>query len=177
MRPSTEEIVFCPQCGARAEGERFCRFCGANLARVSEVMSASGATRRLEPSGQAGSTVRIFSGGTVSNRRKTLDGHTTLAVFGGIEIDLTKGEWPAGEVTISVVSIFGGTEIIVPDDVAVRVSGITFCGGYEVDGESSGGLIQGNDYSSDQYDRTERRLHVKAATFFGGMEIRGPKKK
>jgi cell wall-active antibiotic response 4TMS protein YvqF len=173
-----EPVLFCPQCGARTEGGKFCRSCGTNLVVISEAISQPAFNQGLDAIGSSGTTVRIFGGGAVSNQGKELNNHTTLAVFGGIEIDLTAAPLPVGELKINVISIFGGTEIIVPDDVGVRISGITLFGGYEVlKKDSSGGLFHINDYYTPGYEHTARRVHINATTLFGGFDIRKPKRR
>jgi hypothetical protein len=166
--------MFCPKCGAEAGTSRFCRSCGTNLAIVSDLLE-EGDPSSL-PTAPMGSrtTLTLFHSSYVSNERD-LNGHTAVAVFGGTQIDLAAAPLAIGETRINVVSVFGGTDILVPDDVAVRVTGISIFGGVNVRGrEISSGILSVNQYESPGYAVAARRLHIDATSIFGGTKIRTP---
>jgi Cell wall-active antibiotics response 4TMS YvqF/Domain of unknown function (DUF1707) len=54
-----------------------------------------------------------------------------LAFMGGAQLDLREAVLPPGEIEISIFTIWGGVEIIVPPDVEVDVSGIAIMGAFE----------------------------------------------
>ena len=173
-----EPVEFCPKCGVRTEGSRFCRTCGTNLEMISQVISRPADERGLVTAQSGRSTVRVFSGGAVSNSRQQLDGHSTVAVFGGVEIDLTAAPLPAGETKINIVSVFGGTDILVPEDAGIRITGITLFGGFQVGKKDSfGGLFHVNDYRSPGYEQKTRRVHIDATSIFGGFEVKKPRRR
>ncbi len=168
-----EPILFCPQCGSQNNSGKFCRRCGTNLVIVSEAISKSQPDHLASTYASGGSTIRVFSGANITNRGKDLNGHTTLALFGGIKIDLTAAPLPDGEIVLNVISIFGGTEIVVPEDVGLQITGITICGGFEISKEdASGGLFHENDYYEPDYEQMPQRIHIKATTLFGGFEVK-----
>jgi predicted membrane protein len=102
-----------------------------------------------------------------------LHGHTTVSVFGGTELDLTAVPLAAGETRINVISVFGGTEVFVPDDVAIRVTGVSnFCGVKVRGRQLNNGIFSVNSYETPGYAQAVRRLHIDATSVFGGAKIK-----
>jgi Domain of unknown function (DUF1707)/Cell wall-active antibiotics response 4TMS YvqF len=56
---------------------------------------------------------------------------TAVCFMGGGEIDLRDARFAEREVTIRIVAIMGGCEVIVPEDATVRVTGIGIMGAFE----------------------------------------------
>jgi hypothetical protein len=54
---------------------------------------------------------------------------TTVAVMGGVEMDLTNAVLTARETVMTVVALMGGIEITVPDGIEVRMDVFAFMGG------------------------------------------------
>ena len=166
--------MFCPKCGAEAGTSRFCRSCGTNLAIVSDLLEEGDPSALRTSAPGSRTTLSLFHSAYLSSERD-LNGHTAVAVFGGTQIDLAAAQLPVGETRINVVSIFGGTDILVPDDVAVRITGISIFGGVNVRGRDlSSGIFTVNQYESPGYAVAARRLHIDATSIFGGAKIRTP---
>jgi hypothetical protein len=166
-------MIFCPKCGSGSESARFCRLCGTNLALVSDALSDAEPPGRVVATRGGGTTLGLFQTPTVSNSDRDLDGHSACSIFGGVTIDLTAGLLREGETSISVFAIFGGTEVFVPDDVAIRVTGVTIFGGVKVRGQQLGnGMFSPNDYSTPGYALSPRRLHIDATAIFGEVKIK-----
>ena len=165
--------MFCPKCGTQTESGKYCRSCGANLTRVAKVISDPELNRNYVAKRDSGTTVGVFNSAVVTNEGRNLDGHNVTAVFGGVKVDLTATPLPGGEIRINMVAIFGGIEVIVPDDVGIRVTGVTIFGGADVRGQSAGGgLFSINNYTTPNYERATRRLRLDATTIFGGVTIK-----
>lgn len=76
-------------------------------------------------------TVAVMSG-AVRKGRWRVEGETTVIAFmGGANIDLRDAEIHGDEITIRCIAVMGGIEVIVPEGIAVHVSGIPFMGGFE----------------------------------------------
>jgi predicted membrane protein len=117
-------------------------------------------------------TLNLFHSSRLSNETD-LNGHTAVSIFGGTRIDLTDGPVEVGETRISVISVFGGAEVFVPGDVAIRVTGISIFGGVKVRGrELSNGIFGVNQYETPGYAQATRRLHIDATSIFGGAKIK-----
>jgi hypothetical protein len=165
--------MFCPKCGSQSEAERFCRMCGTNLVLVSDALADPEAGSRFVATRGGGTTLGVFQAAAVSNVDRDLDGHSACSVFAGVTVDLTTAQLREGETSMSVFAIFGGAEVLVPDDVAVRVTGVSVFGGVKVRGHQVGnGIFSVNDYSTPGYAQHPRRLHIDATSIFGGVSIK-----
>src|SRR6201996_9296236 len=63
---------------------------------------------------------------------------TAFMLMGGGEIDLREARFAEREVSIHIVAIMGGCEIIGPEDATVRVTGIGIMGGFDHSGSGTG---------------------------------------
>ncbi|GAA3752335.1 hypothetical protein HDA32_004563 [Spinactinospora alkalitolerans] len=89
-----------------------------------------------------------------------------FAVMGGIEIDLREARFVRREVTIIANVIMGGMEIVVPDDIEVRVNGVGIMGAYGTDGKPSSVVEPGAPV-----------VHVVGIALMGGIGVtRKPRK-
>lgn len=168
-----EQVSFCPKCGTRSEGGKFCRACGTNLVAISNALTGSPPSPRFLRRRRGGTTLGLFNSAGVSNKGRQLDGHNGASLFGSVTLDLTAEPLAAGETRINAFSAFGNAEVLVPDDVAVRVTGISIFGGVNVRGERFGhGWFAQNDYVTPGYERATRRLHIDATAIFGEVKIR-----
>ena len=166
--------MFCPRCGGEAGNAKYCRLCGTNLTIVSELLDEGGTSGLRTVSTGNRITLNIFHSSGLSNERD-LNGHTAVGVFGGTEIDLTAAPMAAGDTKINVVSVFAGTEILVSDDVAIRITGVSIFGAVKVRGRQLGsGILNLNAYETPGYAHATRRLHIEATSIFGGLNIRTP---
>lgn len=163
--------MFCPKCGIEAGSARFCRSCGMSLAVVSNVLEGGGHSGRHTAAVGGGTTLNLFHSSRLSNDRD-LNGHTAVSVFGGTRLDLTARPLALGETGINVISVFGGAEIIVPGDVAIRITGISIFGGIEMPKRGGGGIFSVNRYETPGYAQSPRRLHIDVTSVFGGAKIR-----
>ena len=82
-----------------------------------------------------------------------------MALFGGVELDMRQAQISADGCKIHATALFGGVEIIVPDDWNVIITGTPIFGG--IDSKSRG---IGQKVSKDIY------IHCTVA--FGGVEIK-----
>lgn len=60
---------------------------------------------------------------------------TAASLMGHVEIDLREARFTTKHTTIQAHSLMGSVEVIVPDDVKVRVEGVGIMGGYWMDGD------------------------------------------
>jgi predicted membrane protein len=166
--------MFCPKCGAQQpDGSHFCRLCGTNLSIVSDAMSNAPAGQQAPAISFGGTTLALFHHQSITNENQSLDGHGAAAIFGGVMLDLTARPLPDGETRVSVYSIFGGVDVLVSEDIGVRVTGVSVFSGINVRGHQLGnGVLSVNEYLSPGYASTVRRIHIDATAIFGGIKIR-----
>ena len=164
--------MFCPKCGVEAGTAKFCRSCGTNLTVVSNVLEGGAVSSSGMIALGARTTLNLFQSSSLTNERD-LNGHSTVSVFGTTKIDLTAAPVGPGETRINVISVFGGTEIFVADDVAVRVTGVSIFGSVKLRGrELSNGVFRVNEYETSGYAQAPRRLHIDATSIFSGAKIK-----
>jgi hypothetical protein len=90
--------------------------------------------------------------------------HTTVAVMGGVDIDLTEARFAELETTITVCALWGGVEIVVPEDITVRVDGFGLLGAFE--NKTTGRGLPGGPV-----------LRITGLAVMAGVEVKHPKRK
>lgn len=106
--------------------------------------------------------VAIFGGATRKNAWRVRKNTSVMAVFGGVDLDLTQATFEAHDLTFNVFCLFGGVEVTVPPGTDIDSQVISVFGGTEV------GRIAPPDSSLP-------KIQVKGFCGFGGVEIRNPK--
>lgn len=89
---------------------------------------------------------------------------SAIAFMGGGQLDLTRATFADRECTIQVFAFMGGIEVIVPEDITVRVTGFGFMGGFDHKGSHEG-------------PPGAPILTVSGVAFMGGVEVRPPKRR
>lgn len=106
--------------------------------------------------------VNVFSGGERQIVSQNFRGGKVSAVFGGIELDLTKARMAPGRNEIEIACVFGGATIIVPDNWYVTIEVTPVLGGFS----DSRKLSPGRTVDSSS------QLVLRGAVVFGGGEIK-----
>jgi len=106
--------------------------------------------------------VAIFGGGKRKIMTQDFRGGSVISIFGGAEIDLTESTLADGNNAIEMLSIFGGTKLIVPVEWNVKIEVVSIFAGF-------------NDKRSDRpdyrYDQ-QKVLYIRGFVLFAGGEIR-----
>lgn len=98
-----------------------------------------------------------FSAQNVEFDNETFKGSDLTAVFGGVKCDLTKAIIE-NDVVINATSVFGGIDILVPENVKVKIKSSSIFGGVDEKRKS---------------DTTEgHTIYVNATCIFGGVDIK-----
>jgi DUF1707 SHOCT-like domain len=111
--------------------------------------------------GTPGSTVSIaiMSGARRTGRWVVPRNYVSVAVMGGVELDLREAQFSEAVVTLHAYTVMGGIQITVPEDVEVDVSGVAFMGGF--DHNASGPGVPG-----------APQVRVLGFALMGGVEVR-----
>lgn len=105
--------------------------------------------------------IAIFGGATRKGRWRVPKQSTAVAVFGGVEIDLTEAIFESTEIEITGFWCFGGMEIKAPAGVEIRDRTAGIFGGTEIKG--LGDPLPGAPV-----------ITIKGASLFGGVSVTGP---
>ena len=103
--------------------------------------------------------VAVFGGRERYINSLAFRGGKIVSVFGGSKLDLTGAQLANGEAELEIVSIFGGSTLIVPTDWNVKIEVFNIFGGY------------GDKRVRGQVD-FKKTLIVKGVAIFGGGEIK-----
>jgi len=104
--------------------------------------------------------VAVFGGGERKVVTPNFKGGRMVAIFGGSKVDLTHCNIAPGDrPMVEVVSMFGGSGLIVPSDWNVKVEVFNIFGGY----------VDKRIPSQVDYNKT---LIIKGVTIFGGGEVK-----
>ncbi|MFJ5232547.1 DUF1707 domain-containing protein [Kitasatospora sp. NPDC088391] len=123
-------------------------------------LAAPAAGPALPPArAESPSMVAVFGAAVRKGRWRVGSRLKAVAVFGGVEIDLTDAVFESPEVVIEVVAVFGGVEVRVPENVSLHGGGTGIFGGFEVREQTSA-------------DPHAPVVRIKGAAVFGGVEAR-----
>jgi predicted membrane protein len=77
--------------------------------------------------------IRII-GGMRRRGRSSLDRNiVSVALIGGIDLDLSEAEFTSSEVTLTLIALLGGVDITAPQGVNVVVGGFSLLGGRDIE--------------------------------------------
>lgn len=120
------------------------------------------ANKMIETSKQNGNNVRsgcaTFSGQDLIYDGELFDGAELTAVFGGLKCDI-RNAIIENDCAISATAIFGGIDILVPDNVNIKINSNSIFGG--VSDKNHHSPIQG-----------APTVYINATCMFGGVDIK-----
>jgi hypothetical protein len=101
----------------------------------------------------------ILGGGDRGGRWRVAERVVVVNVFGGADLDLREATLAGTETTIWVISLFGGSDIIVPEGVNAELSSFALLGGDDLKLEGpappTGAPV----------------VHVRTVSIFGGTDV------
>jgi predicted membrane protein len=104
----------------------------------------------------------IFGGGDRIIRSQHFKGGRITAVFGGSRFDMLKTKLEPGKNVIDVFCLFGGTNLVIPDDWNIKIRTMSIFGGFGDKRRVATGT-QSNE---------ETQLIITGLVIFGGGEIK-----
>lgn len=99
-----------------------------------------------------------FSGQNIDYTNERFDGAELTAVFGGIKCDLRNARLE-NDAVINVCAVFGGIDILVPDNVSIKTNSTSIFGG-----------ISNDKHKNDSGNTVT--LYVNGTCMFGGVDIK-----
>lgn len=109
---------------------------------------------------ESGTTVALLGGSETRSRSQHFEHADVAAVLGGATLDLREARVVPGA-RVDAFALFGGVEVIVPDDMRVTLHGLPLFGG--LDDKTSGNGTLTDDAPV---------LDVRATALFGGVEVK-----
>ena len=73
--------------------------------------------------------VGVMSGGKAKGRWRVGQSVTAIAVMGSAELDFRQAEIDSAEVSVTALAVMGGVDVIVPEGIAVELTGLPIMGG------------------------------------------------
>ncbi|MFF3071067.1 DUF1707 domain-containing protein [Kitasatospora sp. NPDC057904] len=108
---------------------------------------------------EAPQMVAIFGGASRKGRWRVGSHLKVVAVFGGVDIDLSDAVFESPEVVIDVLALFGGVEVRVPENVSLHGGGVGIFGGFDVKEQTA----------ADPYAPVVR---IRGTAIFGGCDAK-----
>lgn len=109
--------------------------------------------------GQKGTTyTATFSGQDVKFDGEKFNLTEANAIFGGIKLDLRKAIIDS-DCVINLSAIFGGVDILVPEDINVKINSTSIFGGV-------------SDKRNNKTNKAEHTIYINATCMFGGADIK-----
>lgn len=102
----------------------------------------------------------VFWGDSKKVNSKSFKGGNINAIFGGCEIDLTNTVFENKEARISILCLFGGIDLKLPNNCIVVNNGVGIFGGFE------------EKLSSIKDDESTQKLIIEGSAIFGGVSIK-----
>jgi len=85
----------------------------------------------------------------------------SIAFFGSSELDFRQAELEEDVTQVVAVSVFGGSKVIIPQDMPVTLSGLSIFGGRKMKRSQPKGLSPAS----------AKALHINAISIFGGFTV------
>jgi hypothetical protein len=104
--------------------------------------------------------VSIFEGSALRPVSHAFRGGTIHTVMGGTNLDLRRTELDPGGGVLEVTTVYGGTDITVPDSWLITVDRTTVIGGTRIDVRLP-----------DELEDRAPHLVIRACTVFGGLSV------
>lgn len=113
-------------------------------------------------------SVAVMSGCERSGVWTVSADHSAVAVMGGVVIDLCQARLQSPETTIRAFAVWGGIQILVPDDVHVVTDGIGLMGGFA----EESGTGKKDSRPVRQAPPGAPTIRVTGLALMGGVEVR-----
>lgn len=99
-----------------------------------------------------------FSGQTIDFDKEEFKGCSLSAIFGSVKCDL-RDSIINEDVVINATSIFGGIDILIPEDVNVKINSTSIFGGV-------------SDERKNKAKDAKHTIYINATVMFGGVELK-----
>lgn len=102
---------------------------------------------------------------------KAFTGGSLSSVFGDVEIDLTAGDFAAGEHLLKIDTVLGDIVVALPAGVAFAVAGDSVLGKVTASTEKRSGFFPSLEYASPGFETAQVRVRIDASTVLGEVSV------
>jgi hypothetical protein len=132
----------------------------ASVSAAAAVVVKMASKQEDDPAASRFSLVTVFDGTEFRPVTKTLASSRAVTIFGGCQLDLRRSGVGEGDIRLELITVFGGTDVTVPDTWRVTVTGASVLGGQDVR-VSDPELLPGD----------APRLTIVGRTVMGGLRV------
>jgi hypothetical protein len=129
---------------------------------TADLPAVAGSSSMAVEGGGGGTSIvlGILGGGDRRGRWRVAERVTVINVLGGADLDLREATLAAPEVTIWAISLFGGSDIVVPEGVHVELSSFALFGADKLKLEGP------------EPEPGAPVVHVRTVSLFGGTDVK-----
>jgi hypothetical protein len=121
----------------------------------------AGAVDRIGGAPTSQTAVAVFGGAERKGLWVVPESFTAFALFGGIDLDLRTARFEKRDVRLQLTAVFGGIDVVVPEDVEVHVEGVGIFGGFGQPDAPSGEVAPGGPV-----------IRITGLALFGGVDVK-----
>lgn len=92
--------------------------------------------------------------------------------IGDVRLDLSETDIPPGETRYRALGFIGDIRLIVPEDVGVSIDSVSFLTEARVFDWKRQSFFVPVHYATENYETTERKIHVEMSYFIGEIKVR-----
>ena len=127
---------------------------------LGRIASQGGLSGRRGETGATIDSFVAFGGRDLVSRSPSFAGGSVVSLFGGTKVDLRQAHLAGERASLGVTSLFGGTDILIPEGWDVDIHGLPLFGGIE------------DKTAADLVPAGAPVLDVQATALFGGVTVK-----
>lgn len=113
-----------------------------------------------------------FVGDIIRGGEWTMKNEEFYLFVGNVRLDMSRAQFPAGEMTLYFTAFVADIDVSVPSDVAVSLSSTSFVADAELNGQRVERFLSGVQLSTPDYATAERKLRLITTCFVGDVNVK-----
>lgn len=93
-------------------------------------------------------------------------------IVGDIDLDFSQAALPDGETRLRVYGFVGDVELIVPEEVGLKIHSVAFVSDAKVFGGKEESFVVPFDYATPGYEQASRRIRLDTVHFVSDLKVR-----
>lgn len=125
------------------------------------------------PFGSSSPNAKVYFAGDRNYGQEWVPENEDLRMFAGdLFIDLGKIDLPSGTTTFSVRCFASDIDILLPDDVGLKIVSNGFVVETKFDGDSISNIMTGYNYQSENYEAAQKKFNLYTTSFAVDISVR-----